>query len=174
MTKKYVCGRYRHKGAEKMSTGNGLAAVRLQTGRQPEQLFYLTKPITSIGRDQYSDIVVADHAVSYKHALIKREGAQWRIQKAKPDVTLTVNQKPVDETVIEFNDHISLGPYTQLLFIDPTDTVKAPDPATAHRRKMPFLEVSISSWPGREVHPLDKPLINIGRDSSNDIVIPSP
>ncbi|HET8912167.1 MAG TPA: FHA domain-containing protein [Ktedonobacteraceae bacterium] len=104
----------------------GLGSIRFLTGPLAGKTFSLTKPITTLGRDPGSpnepgnDIVVNDPTVSRHHARIifnTQGNGQWNIEKVATQNTVTVNQRPIQQNMIQDRDIIGLGTGTTFLFI---------------------------------------------------------
>ncbi len=105
-------------------------SVRFLTGPLAGKTFYLSKPITTIGRDATNDIVVkGDQRVSRAHARIVWNNGTWAIEKLAPQNTVTVNQQQVQQSPISNNTTIGLGEDTTFLFLvraDVSDSVPIP------------------------------------------------
>ncbi len=104
-------------------------SVRFLTGPLAGKTFYLSKPITTIGRDATNDIVVkGDQRVSRAHARIVWNNGTWAIEKLAPQNTVTVNQQQVQQAPISDNTTIGLGEDTTFLFLVRAD-ISGPIPA---------------------------------------------
>src|SRR5205814_7041447 len=71
--------------------------------------FPLNKPILTFGRETTNDIVVPDPAVSRVHAQLSNERGRWTLTKLATQNILTVNQRDVQQTVVQDNDTVSIG-----------------------------------------------------------------
>src|SRR5439155_2049237 len=109
----------------------------------------------------------------------------WVIHKLAAQNILTVNGHPVEQqTVISNGDEIGLASTTFLLSQLPTpphssedvtaEKIQSPPPLPIYNGTLPMgpiLEVSTNINADKRIYPLNKPPINIGSDSSNDIPI---
>ena len=206
-----------------------LGSLKFLTGPLAGSTLPISKPITTLGRDETSnDIVISDPSVSRHHARIVQNGAQWLIEKLAPQNTLSVNSRDVQQGPLSDRDTIGLGTGTTFLFqaavaqpapsvpmagasvpnraSAPQAAVYAPAPppvasapslptpqlpaysATAPAEAgtqrvppgavvggppsgVPSIEVSSNVHREKQTFLLNKPVINIGREPSNDIVI---
>jgi ABC transport system ATP-binding/permease protein len=200
-----------------------LASLKFLTGPLAGSTLPISKPITTIGRDETSnDIVVSDPGVSRHHARVVQNGAQWMIEKLAPQNTVTVNSRDVQQAPLADHDTVGLGTGTtfQLLVAppvpatypaqqpwanaqQPTNPSAGNAPAPPYQRAVPApppyaspaptegtqrvgiggpalgnapagvpsLEISSNIHADKQFFSLNKPVINIGREPSNDIVI---
>ncbi len=172
-----------------------LQTVSLQfiTTAKQGQTFSFNKQCITIGREYRNDLVMDanDATVSRNHAKITYINGYWSIENLSSNNTLTVNQQyvsPQQQVRLNHQDTISLGPKNTLLFLinvayqygqsspqpqaTNTHTVRASDPSTSSKLSVPTLEISTNT--GQKKYPsvpLTKSVINIGRDSANDVVI---
>jgi len=195
-------------------------SIQILAGPLAGKTFPIHTTTITIGRDPGNDIVLPDQAVSRRHArLYYHQEAQWRIEKLTPNNTLLVNQKPVEQAVIQDQDIIGLGTGTS--FRVRLQALPASHPLTANAgpvaaltpqqslrlgaqppntppvaaslplqppnvtpagtqvalplqqvgNGIPSLEISTNTGRANWTYQLTKPVINIGRDTSNDIVI---
>ncbi|HEX7737429.1 MAG TPA: FHA domain-containing protein [Ktedonobacteraceae bacterium] len=94
-----------------------LGSLKFLTGPLAGTTLPITRPVTTIGRDETSnDIVISDPSVSRHHARIVQNGAQWLIEKLAPQNTLTVNSRDAQQTPISDRDTIGLGTGTTFQF----------------------------------------------------------
>src|SRR6185437_8668557 len=94
-----------------------LSSLKFLTGPLAGTTLPLSKPVTTLGRDETSnDIVISDPSVSRHHARIVQNGPQWVIEKLAPQNTLTVNSRDVQQVPISDRDTIGLGTGTTFLF----------------------------------------------------------
>ncbi|HEY0755816.1 MAG TPA: FHA domain-containing protein [Ktedonobacteraceae bacterium] len=191
-----------------------LSSLKFLTGPLAGTTLPISKPITTMGRDETSnDIVISDPSVSRHHARIVQSGPQWLIEKLAPQNTLTVNSRDVQQLPISDRDTIGLGTGTTFQFqasvqqmpstapapilnrVNPQPTPYVPpnlSPAAASypteqneagtqrvqlgapsgpSGSVPSIEVSSNVHADKQTYPLNKQVINIGREPSNDIVI---
>jgi ABC-type multidrug transport system ATPase subunit len=203
-------------------------SLKFLTGPLAGSTLPISKPVTTLGRDETSnDIVISDPAVSRHHARIVQNGSQWIIEKLAPQNTLSVNSRDVQQAPLTDRDTIGLGTGTTFLFqvaavqsaayatapaaqqagapsrvapgqqrppftpaavpspalptpqspyasTEPSDggTQRvAPPGASSAPAGTPSIEVSSNIHAEKQTFLLNKPVINIGREPSNDIVI---
>jgi two-component system NtrC family sensor kinase len=77
-------------------------------GAQRGELFTL-QPVTKIGTDPKSTIVLTDKFMSTNHAEIKAEGGLWILRDAGSTNGTYVNNKRVDRHELVDNDFIKFG-----------------------------------------------------------------
>ena len=71
-------------------------SLKFLTGPLAGSTLPISKPVTTIGRDEASnDIVISDPGVSRHHARIVQNGVQWHIEKLAPQNTVTIDRKSV-------------------------------------------------------------------------------
>src|SRR5579883_805637 len=205
-------------------------SLKFLTGPLAGTTLPISKPITTLGRDETSnDIVISDPAVSRHHARIVQNGSQWMIEKLAPQNTVSVNSRDVQQAPISDRDTIGLGTGTTFLFqVTPVQSASAGAPPAAQQSSapswamqsqqtpsyapgafpspplptpqpplytatepaeagtqraplpgavngapsgVPSIEVSSNVHAEKQTFLLNKPVINIGREPSNDIVI---
>ncbi|HEU5374529.1 MAG TPA: FHA domain-containing protein [Ktedonobacteraceae bacterium] len=94
-----------------------LGSLKFLTGPLAGSTLPISKPITTIGRDEASnDIVISDPAVSRHHARIVQNGSKWHVEKLAPQNTVTVNSRDVQQAPISDRDTIGLGTGTTFVF----------------------------------------------------------
>jgi ABC transport system ATP-binding/permease protein len=177
----------------------GEVSIRFLSGPLVERTIYIQKPVTIIGRDPLSDIVVFDPKVSRHHASISMENGSWSIENLSQSSYITVNQQQIQRGILQHNDVVVLGEDTSFVFlvqksidqptpashftppekrvpnnippnISPSGTVLAP----TMEMSVPTMTVNSNIHSESKVHSLNKQTLNIGRDPENDIVISEP
>lgn len=144
----------------------------------------LIKPVISIGRDPTNDIVIDSSVVSHFHIQIVREGDHLTLVHPHPSQTQTINgllyqghhilgheffKKP-----LVHGDIFGIGNEHSILITLTYNDGCATPPDIRPAKGFASLEVA-SNVPGvNHVYDLSKPMINIGRDPTNDIVISAP
>lgn len=94
-----------------------LGSLRFLTGPLAGSTLPISKPVTTIGRDEASnDIVISDPAVSRHHARIVLHGTQWAIEKLAPQNTVSVNSHNIQQSPLADRDTVGLGTGTTFLF----------------------------------------------------------
>ena len=158
-----------------------LKSIQVLTGQQTGSSFQLIKPITTLGRDpSQNDIVLTDPSVARNHARIIMNGSEWYIENLTQNKVITVNSRSIQRENIRDHDTIALGTAVTFLFLTDPTSKKLPLPLTDDLMKtqlapmgfdIPSLEISTNTSTANQTVQLTKPIINIGRDLSNDIVI---
>lgn len=174
-----------------------LASIKFLAGPQSGMIIELSKPITRIGRDPGNDIVIADPAVSRYHARLIEHNGTWSIEKLAASNTLIINGLPIQQATINHNDIIRVGAETSFLFLAAAEGQRSvssvpPSPALVGDQLLTFrpytptviaepledvsvggasLTIRTNTHDGKQTYLLNKQVISIGRDSSNDIVM---
>lgn len=174
-----------------MSTENqqqSRASLTFQKGPLTGKVFQLTKPITTIGRDNRNDIVIRDQKVSRQHAQIVQHQGTWRIEKLSQISPVIIDQQSVVQATLQHNSTVDLGDDSSFLFQLHSDSNQfslsakqsLPQTSLPHSGTeiapfsalgIPLLEVTDNTSGSNKMYPLISEVINIGRDSSNTIVI---
>ncbi len=194
-------------------------AIRFLSGPLAEKTISIQKPVTIIGRDVQNDIVVIDPKVSRRHASIRVINGSWSIENLSQTSYITINQKRIEQAILQHNDVVSLGENTSFVFLiqqhvnQPTSSLPSAQPAIDNpiipqpseemprssdqfqklpsdippnvspsgtvlaptlEMNLPTLTVSSNIHNKRQVHILNKQVLNVGRDLENDIVIAEP
>lgn len=162
-----------------------IASIEVLKGSMIGQTFSFSRSITHIGRDPSNNIIFQDDTVSRNHAQIMQDGTQWRITNVSQKKQITINRRVVlqymQEATIHEGDIILLGEEVHLCFH--TVPIARSSPGTpivpghlkpTRQAGIPLLEVSTNNSPDKFEYPLVKPVMTIGRDPSNDIVIDVP
>jgi ABC-type multidrug transport system ATPase subunit/predicted component of type VI protein secretion system/ABC-type multidrug transport system permease subunit len=183
----------------RLCVNNVKYVIQVLSGAQSGKIFSLDKATATIGRDPQNDIVLTDQSVSRAHARFQQRGSQWSIEKLAVGNSLSINQRVVDHGAINHNDKITLGVTALVFLVQPImqqPSTPTPPPAAAYNSSagrnagndsilftqrayqryeppagIPSLVISANTSNARQVIPLTKARMSIGRDSSNDIVI---
>src|SRR5579883_1654314 len=123
-------------------------SLKFLTGPLAGTTLPISKPITTLGRDETSnDIVISDPAVSRHHARIVQNGSQWMIEKLAPQNTVSVNSRDVQQAPISDRDTIGLGTGTTFLFqVTQAQPASASAPPAAQQPSVPY--AGAASWAG--------------------------
>ena len=78
--------------------------------------FYIEKDEFIIGRSPESDVLLDDITVSRKHALLKRDGDDYRLIDAGSLNGSYLNGNIVEEAILSNGDRIQIGKYIFLYF----------------------------------------------------------
>ncbi|MGZ9234313.1 MAG: FHA domain-containing protein, partial [Anaerolineales bacterium] len=163
----------------------------LSTGSPSE--FELTRSEVIIGRDPGVDLTISSPAVSRRHARLTREGDGYVLEDlGSSNGTFVNEQKLTGPRRLKSGDQIRLGHAVTLTYEAPRieasqatvvrsitemsaglQTMIGDEPiASLMEASPPQLMIAIAGENPR-THTLDGPTLTIGRDESNDIVIPS-
>ncbi|HLZ62976.1 MAG TPA: FHA domain-containing protein, partial [Ktedonosporobacter sp.] len=173
-------------------------AIRFLTGPLETKIMPVKQLVTVIGRDPTSDIVILDQRVSRRHACIRWQGGAWTIENLSQTSFIALNQQRVQQGTLAHNSIVQIGEGVSFAFliqppvaqssrplnaaiatepmprgpqassdIESRRTVRASEPGSG----LPSLTVSSNIHSDRQQHMLNKPLLTIGRDAANDIVI---
>jgi ABC transport system ATP-binding/permease protein len=194
--------------------------IKFLTGPLAGRTFTISKPITTIGRDPTNDIVFEhDLKVSRHHARLLWNNGTLSIENVSQKAPLTVNQREIQQALIQDNTIIGLGTDTTFVFLTQPETpaqhsrageapvavrpqplpasaqvFPAPPPplsstsplqgtlvqasrpdltqiASLSTLGLPSLVLSSNAYNDKKAYILDKPIINIGREATNEIII---
>jgi len=96
-----------------MDVVNGqLGSLIFLTGSLSGQVFQITKPVFTLGREPTNDIVLSDPSISRHHARITWTHGSWTIMKLAPQNTMSVNNRDVQQGLLNDKDIIGLGAIT--------------------------------------------------------------
>ncbi|MGZ3646466.1 MAG: FHA domain-containing protein [Ktedonobacteraceae bacterium] len=95
----------------------GGVAIRFLSGPLVEKTISIQKPVTVIGRDPQSDIVVFDPRVSRRHACIRMVNGSWSIENLSQSSYITINQQQIQHGVLQNNTVVGLGENTSFVFL---------------------------------------------------------
>ena len=190
-------------------------AIRFLTGPLAEKTILISKPVTTIGRDEHNDIVVLDAHVSRNHACIRWQDNAWIVENLSQTNYVTINEQQMSTGSLQHNSVVGLGNYVSFVFLVQQPTVQAPQPSPTQQASKPEPALAMANAPALQVsetpakapsaaapsgtmlaslssigvpsltvssnihsdvqaHLLPQPVINIGRDAENDIVIAEP
>lgn len=141
-----------------------LGSLKFLTGPLAGTTLPISKPVTTLGRDETSnDIVISDPGVSRHHARIIQNGAQWQIEKLAPQNTVTLNSRDVQQSPLTDRDTVGLGTGTTFLFqatvqaaaYAPSASMSAP---TYAKQPAPPAGASSPTWANSPAAPYTPPL----------------
>ena len=92
-------------------------AIRFLSGPLIEKTIAIQKPVTIIGRDPESDIVVFDPKVSRRHACIRMVNGSWSIENLSQSSYITINQQQIQHGILQHNNVVGLGENTSFVFL---------------------------------------------------------
>ena len=132
-----------------------------------------------IGRDASADIVVADNAVSRKHAEIVAVDSGYELRDHSSNGVFVNNERIDGPRLLARADVIRVGNEELRFYADPLpvsasrapadEATSSPPPARAHPT-LALLEVTNSGPSNGRVHEIRAPLVHVGRGPRNDIV----
>lgn len=94
-----------------------LGEIKFLVGPEAGNVFYITRPSISIGRQQGNDIVTLDPTVSLNHAEIVFHNGFWTIHALSSQCKISINQQEIQHATINNHDVICLGANTVVLFL---------------------------------------------------------
>jgi len=95
---------------------SGSAMLVVKRGPNAGARFLLDQPVTTVGRNPYSDIYLDDVTVSRRHVEFRRETPQVRIVDLDSLNGTFVNRQPVPSAVLANGDEIGIGKF-RLVFL---------------------------------------------------------
>ncbi|GAC1671480.1 MAG: hypothetical protein NVS9B9_29490 [Ktedonobacteraceae bacterium] len=96
-----------------MDVVNGqLGSLVFLTGSLSGKIFQITKPVFTLGRDPTNDIVLSDPSISRHHAQITWANGTLTITKLAPQNTMSVNNRDVQQGLLNDKDIIGIGGIT--------------------------------------------------------------
>lgn len=147
------------------------AALYRVDGSQAYLHAVLTQPVTFIGRDPRSDVILHDDHVSMHHAQIIREANRFILSDLDSKNGIFINDKQVKQHLLRDGDRIRIGG-TNLLF-----RVKrqAPPPASLMISRAPTRDgarlIILRGAQAGTQFTIRASLVRLGRDPSADIVL---
>jgi len=169
------------------------AWIKFLKGPLSGTTFDIVQPITTLGRDRSNDIAVLDQKVSRFHARLLWDDGAWRVEKLSQTSSVTVDQQSIEGTTLSHNAVIELGEYSTFLFLLSLDDMQGEDAAQSQpllsvsqeqtakpsgtevasltALGIPSVEITDNTGKTHQKYPLAQRVINIGRDTTNDVVI---
>src|SRR5690349_10148242 len=102
---------------DKSQQAQPLAAIKFLKGPLNGSTFDIVQPITTIGRHNSNDLMVADPKVSRFHARLLWNDGAWMIERLSQTSIITVDQKHVEQSTLSHNAIVELGDNTSFLFL---------------------------------------------------------
>lgn len=147
----------------------------MRRGPEPGRIIPLDGESITLGRGTKNDIVIDDNDVSREHLLFKQVSGGYELHDTSSTNGTFVNGQPVEgvwilrsHCIIELGDSITL----EYRLGDPTQAVAEESELSA--RQDFFLIVTTDTNKEPVIYPLRGDVINVGRSTSNDIVIVEP
>ncbi len=125
-------------------------------GAAPAQVFELTQPIVTIGRDAASTIIIQSAGVSRAHAQLTRQGGGFAVQDLGSSNGTFVNGQQISSPrPLAAGDKVRLGQLVELVYeVDiPAPPAPSPDPRATVAHVLPF-----DLPPARPASPPDAPI----------------
>ena len=88
------------------------AKLKIISEKGTGEIFELTAPEISIGRDRSNEIVLNDASVSRRHCRVERRGEKYFVSDSESLNGTTVNGREASETEIFEQDKIGVGDFT--------------------------------------------------------------
>lgn len=182
----------------------GSAVVEFLNGPLAGQTILLSSLITTIGRDRQNDIVLLDQTISRQHARISWQGGQWLLENLSQSSHVEIDRQRTARGILQHKSTVHLGKEITFIFSIQQPVPVSPAPLSSMEstvavvlaeavssvvsqnspsgtvivRASPLgrssLLVSSNIHSESQTHMLDKQILNLGRDSQNDIVIAEP
>ena len=129
-----------------------------QSGPLRGQRWGLNDDELVIGRDTDCDVAVRENTVSRRHAIIFREGREWKIEDNSKNGTYVNQERVVGPVVLRDGDVISIAAAVQIAFVGSDVTVPLDLPARSDRRMRVDIDARRVWCVNRELLPaLSKP-----------------
>lgn len=154
----------------------------MRRGPQPGKVFELNSDVVTIGSGSKNQIVIQDNDISREHCRLIRVMADYELTDLDSSRgTFVSGQRVSKGWLLKPGSFIELGENVTLEYERASAGIeldKMPAQPAAHTEKpasdaSPFLVMTMGPKPGH-VYALKTPVINIGRDLTNDIVIQDP
>ena len=105
-----------------------MGAIEFLSGPLKGNIYTLTKPVTTLGREPANDIVIADNAISRHHAHIMYVNGMWSITKLAPQNSVTINKNDVQQAPLHKGDIVVLGTVCTFRFLPGAEQEAVPPP----------------------------------------------
>jgi pSer/pThr/pTyr-binding forkhead associated (FHA) protein len=151
-----------------------MTRLTVRRGPEPGTVHELTDEIVTIGRSPHNTIVIGDDQISRTHVRLVRVGPDYELHDLGSSNGAFVDGQRVTTSwllppvcLIELGDSITLA-YERTL-----PKADGALPAAERRSEHPFLVVNLGPDLER-IYALESETITVGRDLSNNIVLPDP
>jgi len=168
-----------------------MAHLIMRRGPTPGAIYELHADAVSIGRGNKNDIVIRDGEVSREHCTLLRENDEYEVQDLdSSNGTFVAGQRVHGRWLLQSGMIIELADSVAFEYRNTADAahvstdptlVRAPTSAEEavilQTNKLPSPKYGLMARQGPDkdrIYPLQKQVITIGRDLSNDIVIQDP
>lgn len=159
-----------------------MARLLMRRGPSPGTIYPLNGDRVNIGRGSRNDIIIRDNEVSREHCRLVATAGRYELLDLNSSNGTYVNGQPATRALpLSHGALIELGDSVTLVF-EGEQPAAAPlsggsiDPARPEAYAQPgqyTLHMTAGPEPGRSFE-LTRPIVNVGRDLSNDIVIQDP
>jgi ABC transport system ATP-binding/permease protein len=163
------------------------SAIKFLTGSLMGEVVSLDRPTLTIGSDPGNDIVIKnDPSIAPFHVRLFWQNSALYIEKHPQAGKVRINRRHVEQGVIPLDALIELGEDICCLLTAtevPNDRSPGNIPFSPNQRAdqteiaslslpgVPRLEISNNVSGSKDIYPLNKAVVNIGRSSKNEIVI---
>jgi pSer/pThr/pTyr-binding forkhead associated (FHA) protein len=160
-----------------------MTRLTMRRGPQPGKVFELNSDIVTVGSGAKNQIIIQDNDISRDHCRLIRVMADYELQDLNSTRgTFVSGQRVTDRWLLKPGSFIELGENVTLEYERGSAGVELESmparPPVAHTEQPaldanPSFVMTVGPKPG-EVFALTTPVINIGRDLTNNIVIHDP
>lgn len=148
----------------------------VRRGPEPGKTFNVSTEVVQVGRGTRNDIVIEDNEVSREHCRLVRAGEYYELLDLDSSNGTFVNGHRVRENwplrgkcLIELGDSITLE-YQLGDETSATGEFAEADDAPPEMMEL-FFVVTVASQPNRAIYPLRGDKVDVGRGTTNDIII---
>ena len=129
--------------------------IKFIAGPQSDKVIKVDKPITTLGRASDNDIVLTDQSVAQYHARILEGEGSWSIETIRPEDTIHVNKRDVQQAIISDCAIVSLGAETEFIFLISVASQNLLDEASGNTQPLPNYSLPVISESVSESDPAD-------------------
>ncbi len=152
----------------------------MRRGPRPGNVYELTAEIVTIGSGSKNDLVILDNDVSREHCRLVRVMADYELQDLDSRRGTFVSGQRVESgwvlkpgSIIELGENVTLEYERRGVTSELNRVIVERSDSGSVQAVYPFLVMTVGLNHG-QVYPLESENITIGRDLSNDIVLPDP
>jgi pSer/pThr/pTyr-binding forkhead associated (FHA) protein len=159
-----------------------MAQLTMRRGPEPGKIYMLSQETIQIGRGARNDIVIIDNEVSREHCRFVRRDYGYELFDLESSNGTFVNGQRVEESwalphecIVELGDSITLAYRIHPDDIDMSTHQVVIEKEAYEESALPsFLVVTVSSQPLPSLYPLEGELIEVGRGTTNNVIIVEP
>lgn len=152
----------------------------MRRGPRPGNVYELTAEVVTIGSGSKNDLVILDNDVSREHCRLVRVMADYELQDLDSHRGTFVSGQRVKSgwvlkpgSIIELGENVTLEYERRGVTSELNRAIVERSDSGSVKAVYPFLVMTVGLNHG-QVYPLESENITIGRDLSNDIVLPDP